>query len=99
MRKVFDLGDRPRPTRAHRQISTTSPDVNVGARVSGDPVTPSGAAGPPHDGSGASLPAQTPMVRQMANFTSSRALRVAGAKAGISMRMSTDSAGPARPDQ
>jgi hypothetical protein len=45
------------------------------------------------------LPAQTPMVRQMANFTSSRALRVAGAKAGISMRMSTDSAGPARPDQ
>jgi hypothetical protein len=31
------------------------------------------------------------MVRQMANFTSSRALRVAGANAGISMRMSTDS--------
>jgi hypothetical protein len=32
------------------------------------------------------------MVRQMANFTSSRALRVAGAKAGISMRVSMDSA-------
>src|SRR5271169_3831527 len=43
------------------------------------------------------LPAHTPMVRQMADFTSSRAFRVSGAKGGISVRMSTDSAGPARP--